>query len=116
MKVAIYSPNTGEQLYTFALSPIVVENHRVTTVHCWYCVQVYTTVHCWFCVQMYNVHCWYCVRVYTTVHFWYCVQVYTTVHWWYCVQVYTTEHSHGLGLNFNLVFQLEEFLKAGMQN
>ena len=29
MKVDTYSPNTGEKLSTFALSPIVVENHRV---------------------------------------------------------------------------------------
>ena len=29
MKVDTYSPNTGEKLCTFALSPIVVENHRV---------------------------------------------------------------------------------------
>ena len=29
MKVDTYSPNTGEKLYTFALFPIVVENHRV---------------------------------------------------------------------------------------
>ena len=28
-KVDTYSPNTGEKLYTFTLSPIVVENHRV---------------------------------------------------------------------------------------
>ena len=29
MKVDTYSPNTREKLFTFALSPIVVENHRV---------------------------------------------------------------------------------------
>ena len=29
MKVDTYSPNTGGKLSTFALSPILVENHRV---------------------------------------------------------------------------------------
>ena len=29
MKVDTYSPNTGGKLYTIALYPIVVENHRV---------------------------------------------------------------------------------------
>ena len=29
IKVDTYSPNTGEKLYTFVLSPIMVENHRV---------------------------------------------------------------------------------------
>ena len=30
MKVDTYSPNTREKLFTFALSPIVVENRKVT--------------------------------------------------------------------------------------
>ena len=31
MKVDTYSPNTGEKLSTFALSPLVVENPRVNS-------------------------------------------------------------------------------------
>ena len=36
MKVDTYFPNTGEKLFTFAISPIVVENHRVRLVRCFH--------------------------------------------------------------------------------
>ena len=35
MKVYAYSPHNSEEMYTFALSPIEVENHRATRPITW---------------------------------------------------------------------------------
>ena len=45
MKVYIYSPNAGEKLCTFALSTIMVENHRGSVYSLQYNLQVFYVLH-----------------------------------------------------------------------